>query len=117
MSRISNTQAIALALVPGYAENAEREASDASNLAWLGLAKGIRISRNRCYLGLAATLIGFFGVGFSKHSSLLRYGGITLATVGGGFTCFSGYDLYQATALFQRVFNSVAQEEEGEARE
>jgi hypothetical protein len=106
---MSNTQAIGFALIPGAAESLERHAIGLGNMAWDGMAKGVKYARNALYFGVAFTAIAATGAALSGEDSTTRqYACATVATVGAGVATLAAKRLYDATSFLQSVVNSGA---------
>lgn len=104
---VSNIQAVAFALTPGAAEALERCARGVGNMAWDGMAKGVKYARNALYVGVALTTIAATGAVLSdEDSTARRYACATVATLGAGLATLSAKRLYDATSLLQRLINS-----------
>ena len=104
---ISNTQAVAFALTPGAAEALERQALGAGNMAWDGMAKGVKYARNALYVGVALTTIAATGAALSDDASeTSQYACATVATLGAGLATLAAKRLYDATSFLQKAINS-----------
>lgn len=106
---ISNIQAVKLALMPGTAEALERQATQAGNLAFLGMANGIKVARNVLYVAIGCTAIATRKAFTSEGSTIKRIGYTTLATLGIGTTALVAKILYKRTVFGQHAINNLPQ--------
>lgn len=99
---ISNIQAAGIALIPGIAESIETHATYEGNLAWAGMAKGVKYARNALYFTGALTIIAATGAALANgDSTTTQYACTTVATLSAGVATLAANKLYKATSFLQ----------------
>lgn len=104
---MTNKDALIFAFVPGQAEIVERAANRCGNLAWYGMAQGVKYTRNAFYIFTALTAIGTIGT-FYSGISIARFGFQVLTGASFTLTGLALFRLHHFTTLLQRAYNAGA---------
>lgn len=102
---MSNTQAILLAFLPGCVEVLEQHSIQAGNMAWDGMAKGVKYARNALYGSIALVAIASIGIARSNNP-MIKYPCAVIVISGAILAILSAKKLYDDTSLIQRLINS-----------
>lgn len=104
---MTNSQAIRFALTPGHAEELEHLSNCYGNLAWLGMAKAVKYSRNALYFSAALTTVAGLGAVLSGANHTTRqYACAAVAVLGAGLSALSAKGLYNDTLRIQLIVNA-----------
>lgn len=105
MTILSNTDAIRLALIPGYAEALHRSTEGLGNMAWSGFFIRIKNARNILYIGVALTAIASIGAAIATTVVAISvYAVVIIAAV--GLSIFAARRLYVVTSHVQEILNT-----------
>jgi hypothetical protein len=103
--KMSNTQAVIIALMPKAAESLENSANELSCLVWYKKTKEIKRARNALYVSTAVTIIATIGRFFNQSSSIKQYTCTITAVLGASLAVLNANKLYDATLFVQNVVN------------
>src|SRR5687767_5722438 len=100
---MSNMHALAFALIPGQVEALERHSNYAGNLAWYGMSKGVKYSRNILFVGIAVTVIAAkcAKTSHDKNKKIRKYACASVAVLGAGITLIATKRLHYFTKMIQ----------------
>lgn len=96
---MSNSQALQFALTPGAAEKLETISQNRGNLAWQGLAKGIKYARNFFFATATFTAVAATKTATNQNS----YAYVVLTAIGIGASFYTAQKLYQKAKTLQQL--------------
>lgn len=103
---VSNLQVALFVLAPGAAESLESRANIDGNMAWQGIAKSVKYTRNALYIGIALTALATFSMCFAESVEKKIICG-SLIGLGLTLVAWSAKKLYDEAGEIRRIFNSL----------